>query len=59
MTCLPFRIISFSILPSLITEGKTKLAGARVIPDKILKIWSVETLLNNSFKISDPIFGNS
>lgn len=49
MTCLPFRIISFSILPSLITEGKTKLAGARVIPDKIFKIRLVETLLVKQF----------
>lgn len=38
ITCLPFRIISFSILLSLIMEGKAKLPGARVIPNKILKI---------------------
>lgn len=44
MTYFPFRIISFSIIPSLIMKGKNKLAETRVIPNKILKIKSVELL---------------
>ena len=36
-------------------EGKNKLAGARAIPNKVLKNHVSRTLVNNSYKISDPI----
>lgn len=44
MTYFPFMIISFLIITSLIMKGKNKLAEAKVISNRILKIKSVELL---------------
>lgn len=57
--CLPFRIISLSILPSLINEGKQNWLKQGLFQIRFLKWGKLDPWLNNSFKISDPLFGNS